>query len=297
MAKQEFKIAGLEDGLVPQGLCFIEEENIWLISGYMADGSKDSRIYVVDAENAENNKFFNITGAENQFAKGHFGGVSYAGENVFVASEGHLLTLNLREVLSVENGGAVEIKNVFNTKTGADFLFCDGDFLWVGDFYRSGVENTPTSHHIEISKTEKNYAIALKFEINQNEDSGINQTPVLALSIPNQVQGFAQIQDGKIILTTSYSLPDSIIYVFDNPIELENKKTITLDFGEIPLKVLCAKNLIQNFEAPTMAEAIDITGEKVYILYESACDKYKMVTRTRNNFVESLKIEDLIKQN
>ena len=111
------------------------------------------------------------------------------------------------------------------------------------------------------------------------------------------MQGFAQTGNGEIILTTSYSLPDSIIYVFNEPIELENKKTITLDFGEIPLKVLCSKNLIKKFDAPTMAEGIDIAGEKVYILYESACDKYKMVTRTRNNFVESLKIEDLIKQN
>ena len=68
-----------------------------------------------------------------------------------------------------------------------------------------------------------------------------------------------------------------------------------MEFGEIPLKVCCQENLIKKIEAPAMSEGIDIVDNKVYILYESACNKYKFFNRTRINHVNSIVLEDLFK--
>lgn len=46
---KEFEIPGLAETFVPQGMDYQAEDDVFLVSGYMSDGSA-SRIYVVDAK-------------------------------------------------------------------------------------------------------------------------------------------------------------------------------------------------------------------------------------------------------
>ncbi len=295
IAKQEFEIPGLNEGFVPQGMCFVEEQNIWLITGYMGQENLNSRIYVVNPENQQQEKYFYITNTSENMIKSHFCGIANYGDVVWLATEGYILKMNLQDIIDVENEGFVNIVSEFDTKTGADFIFANEKYLWVGDFYRDGYSSLPSSHTVKINDLEINKAIALQFEININETNGFNETPILALSIPNQVQGFSQTNNGEIILSTSYSIPNSVIYVYGQSVVLEDKETLSLEFGEIPLKVCCQENLIKKIEAPAMSEGIDIVDNRVYILYESACNKYKFFNRTRINHVNSIVLEDLFK--
>lgn len=48
VSEKEFKIPGLSDGFVPQGITWVEndgKEGMYLVCGYMSDGSA-SRIYI-----------------------------------------------------------------------------------------------------------------------------------------------------------------------------------------------------------------------------------------------------------
>lgn len=295
IAKQEFEIPGLNEGFVPQGMCFVEEQNIWLITGYMGQENLNSRIYVVNPENQQQEKYFYITNTSENMIKSHFCGIANYNNIVWLATDGYILKMNLQDIIDVENEGYVKIVSEFDTKTGADFIFANEKYLWVGDFYRDGYSSVPSSHTVKINDLEINKAIALQFEINTNEINGFNEIPISVLSLPNQVQGFVQTSNGQIILSTSYSIPNSIIYIYDEGIVLEDKETLSLEFGDIPLKVCCQENLIKKIEAPAMSEGIDIVDNRVYILYESACNKYKFFNRTRINHVNSIVLEDLFK--
>lgn len=292
-AKQsEFTIPGLSDGAVPQGLCYVEQENIFLMSGYMNNGSK-SRIYVVDGESKETVKHFTISGVDEKFEKGHFCGVASSGNFVWLATDNYCFSFSLDEIMNVQNGFAIEPTSFFDTSTRADFCFSDDTYLYVGEFFRNNDTVTDESHHYQISENEINKAIAFRYEIDQNTENGLaSTTPVDALSVPNLVQGLAITDSGKIVLSTSYGLADSNIYVYDNVYALGTTETFALNETEsIPLYVLSSANLEKTLVAPCMSEGIDYVNGRVFILFESACDKYKLFTRNRVTEVFSVAME------
>ncbi len=292
-AKQsEFTIPGLSDGVVPQGLCYVEDEDIYLMSGYMNNGSK-SRIYVVDGETKETVKYFTISGVSEEFENGHFCGVASSGNFVWLATDDHCFSFSLEEIMTVENGFTVEPISYFDTGTGADFCFSDDTYLYVGEFFRNNDTITDESHHYQISENEINKAIAFRYEIDQSAENGLKSTtPVDALSIPNLVQGLAITDSGKIVLSTSYGLPDSNIYTYENVYASSTTETFALSETEsIPLYILSSANLESTLVAPCMSEGIDYVNGRVVILFESACDKYKLFTRNRVTEVFSVAME------
>ena len=292
IAKIEFKIPGLNDSLCPQGMCYVEDENLWLVSGYSCKNDEKSKIYVVDDKSGEVIKYFTIQSQNEKFESAHFCGVAQYDDVVWIATDGYLLLLSFDDVLSVANAGEVEVLSEFDTKTGADFIQIYDGKLYVGDFYRQGYSKENATHKVKVSNQQTNYALMLEFPINLNLENKIETTPTLAISIPNQVQGFVFGENGAAIFSTSYSLPDSKFYVYEKMSSLEDNATISLSFGDIPLKVYSNEDLNQILEGPCMSEALCLKGDRVYILYESACDKYKLFTRTRTNVVHSIKLTD-----
>ena len=79
----EFTIPGLDEGFVPQGIEYEQENDIFLISGYMANGSA-SRVYVVKGEEAN----YVTLSYNNESLTNHFGGITTDGTGVWIGGEG-----------------------------------------------------------------------------------------------------------------------------------------------------------------------------------------------------------------
>lgn len=287
-ATNVFAIPNLEQGFIPQGLCYDDLQDVYFLSGYMKDGS-DSRIYVVDTQNGKT-KYFTINCQDTFFETGHFGGISAFGENLFVASDGCVLTIKIVDVTNAKNKSKVDVQNVMKTPTGADFCFAQADGLWVGEFYRKNKYETDPSHHIKISDTETNHAITVFYNYDNLSESGLCLIPSKAISIPDQVQGMSILDDGKIVLSSSWSLADSKIFVYkstlENPIQ-----TLTINQNQIPLQILSNQDVYKTITAPCMAEGIVCKDNCVQILFESACSKYKYFTRNRIKYVQSINFD------
>lgn len=290
LARQEFAIPGLSEGVCPQGLTDLpknEQGYDFAMSGYLSSGA--SRVYFIDEENEEGGKY--ITVAENGKAdESHFGGVACSEDYLYVASGNRIARVPLSEALAAENGGAVEA-DYFDAGLNAAFCQCTGNMLYVGEFYRPGNYETPESHHLQTADGSMNYAVVYAYEV---DDAGAPAgVPSFALSVREQVQGIA-VFEGGIALSCSYGLPDSSIWVYENPIDGETDKSIATDTGaNVPLYMLDSSNWIKTIVAPCMSEELAIEGGRLYILFESLSNKYKLFTRTRMSHVHSIALSDL----
>ena len=289
IATKEFNIPGLDSTFVPQGFADIGDANTFIISGYMSDGSA-SRLYVVDADSFDN-YFVTLLDDTNDYL-GHAGGVAVCEDKVWVVSGddgGHCYTINLNNILSAQCGDKIGIDSKFATNNGADFVFVYDSLLWVGEFHKDGAYDTDSSHHITTTSGEINKALVFAYTIDTTTNSGVyNYIPVKALSIRSLCQGIAMTNDGKFVMSTSYSLPDSNIYYYNSVLLNDADTTITINDNTIPLWFLDNNSLTASVNAPSMSEELVVKGDKVYILFESACKKYRLFNRKRLTNVYSL---------
>lgn len=284
----EVQIPGLKDGFIPQGLCAVDNTTGYLISGYMKDTKKDSRLYYVNKDGVC--KYVNINTLDTNLNNGHFGGVAMYENLVWLVSDGYLFNFNLEEILNAENGTTISTIDIFNTQINTDFCYAKDGLLYVGEFYKQKKYEVDKSHYVKISDTETNHGITLCYNINATKTSGLASTsPIKAISVPDQAQGMCITQNGKYVISTSYSLPDSQIHIYNTP-ELSPNK-ITINNEELDLYVLSKEIKNKTIIAPCMSEGIDYENGRVHILFENACAKYKFFTRIREKNVHSIEME------
>lgn len=289
-AEKSVNIPGIEDGFTQQGFTYVRGEDIYAFSGYMNNSSLPSRIYFVDSAD-QTVKYVTLKfKGEDYF--GHAGGLAFY-ENLFwlAGTDGIVYTFYLSDCLNAENGGAVDIKDSFNVGNNADFCSVVNNTLYIGEFYRAGNYETDKSHHIECADG-INKALVYSYEIDENSFGGVQSlVPNSALSIPNLVQGMTITDSGKIVLSTSYSIPNSTIYVYKNVFSKQAEKSILIENNLVPLYVLDSEVLEEKISAPCMTEDLDYVDGKVYISFESACKKYSLFVREQVPNVYSIKID------
>lgn len=292
IARKEFAVSGLNEKLSPQGICVLPENEAgyaFATSGYITDGSP-SRVYLTGGTKAD--KYITVT-RNGKPLTSHFGGVTCTENYLMIASGKQMVRVSLAEALAAENGGSVAVKDEFSTDIGNAYCYYDGvkKELYVGEFYRPGNYETAESHHI-TANGETNYAFIYVYQADENAVGGVvSQTPVRALSVRGLVQGVA-VSEEKIFLSTSYGLPDSTLYAYSVPNEASG--TAEVNGAKIPLYRLDKTNLLSELNAPCMSEEICIKGNRLYILFESECVKYKYFVRTRLHNVYSIALADFI---
>ena len=248
---------GLSDGFVCQGLCVTEEEDkdVFLVSGYMKDKSA-SRIYATEPDNT----WYVSLHSDNKAFTGHAGGISVLGENIYLASGKKVYTVPLSTVLDAKSGDVIDIGEGHKVNNAASFIYSDGEYLYVGEFHDGGAY-VIEGHENETAEG-THYAICSVYE------AGKFDTPVRVYSIRNKVQGICFTSEGKVVLSTSYGLADSVYYVYN----LDRATDSGKELDSAPLYYL--DKLEYEVKGPAMAEGLDEYKGRVITLSESASDKY-----------------------
>ena len=291
VAAQTFTIQGLKEGISPQGLCNLPAgyDYDFAMSGYMVDGSP-SRLYFVNSEKDEA-KYITLKTQDGEEITSHFGGVTATDNFIVVADGNHITRVSIYEALEAENGAAVEIHD--QLELDIDIAFCfyqaEENLLFVGEFYREKNYKTDKSHHL-TKDGETNYAFVYVFVGDESGLGGIQiGQPYAVLSVRGLVQGIAVTAD-KIYLSCSYALPDSQLYVYSNPLHGGEAYT---DLHGVPVYRLDKDNLISTLTMPCMSEEICFKDGKLYILFESLCNKYKYFVRVRINKVYAIPLDKI----
>lgn len=275
-ANKEFKMPGIKDGLVQQGMEYVEEKDVFIICGYMADNSA-SRVYVVSSDG----KVLSKTELKNEDGSdytGHTGGIEYYGNNLYITEgtkekgyDGGLDVFPLHQVLD----GAKEVKKIGRVKTYNNPAYCHiyNGYMMVGEFYRENDYETLDSHRLKTPSGDDNTALITVFKLD-NSKLNISGKPVAGITTTDAIQGMYTIDDSQIVLSTSWGLSTSKLYFYDMLLIESDMNTVIIDGNPMSLYHLDSKCLVKTLKLPPMAEEIVYKDGKIYVLNESACKKY-----------------------
>lgn len=254
-AKAVAKIPGFDDGFVCQGIAASDDADTILVSGYMKDGSA-SRIYVTDVEN----KSHYVTLAHGgEPHTGHAGGITVSNGVIYVASSKKINVISLDTVLNAKNGAEVEFEEIIATNNSASYIYSDDKYLYVGEFHDGG--KYVTEHPYETPEG-MHHAIVSRYSLTDLSK------PDMIISVRDKVQGICFTPDGKIVLSTSYGLADSVYYVYSETDLIKSENTLD------GCDVYYLSGEPRTIKGPAMAEGLDMRGDKIITLTESASEKY-----------------------
>ncbi len=259
------KIPAIGDGFVPQGLS-TAEAGVYLHSGY--DGkTHEMRLFVVTEDDT---KELIPTDADGKRLEGHGGGIAWAGDFVYVASEGKLTVFRYTDFKNAKEGDRVQCVSTFEVDTEASFCFADGRFIYVGEFYRAEDYETDPSHYFTTPDGTENRALMSAYPL-APDGSLADSYPAYSLSIPHQVQGFA-IKGETVVLSRSWGVSSSSLDFYKGM--KDSGQTIDVSGKQIPLYYLDSTNYDKTVKLPAFSEGLAVEGDRVLISFESACNKY-----------------------
>lgn len=291
----EFKVPGISDGFVQQGFDYYsgdpetEEDDRFLVSGYMKAKENEkisSRIYVLDKD-GKALSHTKLQDEKGQIYTGHAGGIASNGQYLYVTNddndENSINVFPLEAIL--EGKENVKMLGSVYVYLKPAFCYIHNGVLYTGNFHKDDHEKYQSPEMFIMG--EKNTAIMLSFELDsQNADNfGVRNTPSEAYSITSQAQGMC-IADDKLVLSTSWSINPSYLYVYDlkkisergtipTPIFMDKEKYGDRAMNKpIQLHIITDEDLIKEIKAPPMAEELVYKDGKVLIMNESASKKY-----------------------
>lgn len=281
------KVPGLWNGYVQQGYCNVMGDCVRLSCGFMNNG-KPSRIYVLpdDGQRAE---FVELFFSDGTPYKEHTGGIAVYGDTVFVTGTVGLDIFSYADVTDGD-GKATQI-NTFPTINDPAYCFVSEADLYVGSFYRAGNYETLQEERIVTPAGDTNTAIMAVYPIDTATCFPASEAPSLLYSTTGLVQGAALTEDGKMILATSYGIAKSHLYIYDTAKAIAMEGLYTVGGHSAPLKYLDSTSLIDDIEAPPMAEEIIYEDGTVYVMNESASMKYLFGKLTTGSYVYGYKYQ------
>ena len=298
-AKSEMKTPGTWTNYVQQGFDRLEDGK-FLVSTY-DKGDDKAAIFIIDGKKSSCVELKNADGTP---YLSHAGGVTHYKNWVYVATDNHVDTegevycthdncdTNLDMFLLsdvVDGDGKATMVDSITVPNRLAYASVYGDMLYVGAFHREGSKYiTPESHHITTPAGDKNTALMMVYEMDENTGKPVHATPEYCYSTLSNVQGMCMSADGDIILSTSWGLSTSHLYQYD--VKNATAGTVTVSGASVPVYHLDSACLIEDVKAPPMAEELVWLDGRVYILTESASMKYLFGKITSGNFVRSYPI-------
>ena len=267
-ARKEFRMPGLSDGFVGQGLDYLEEE-AFITCGYNAKKGQCSLVYYVDKNGKS--RCTKLKNADGTNYTGHTGGIAHYKEYFYITGDDGCDVFALSDLLE----GRSESVKLGEIKTFMNPAYCnvyDGRF-YTGTFYRAGNYETPDWQRITTPAGDKNTAVITVFDIDDGaaDTFYVSPSPVAAYSTRGLVQGMTFTED-RIVLSASYGLAASHLYFYGN--SGISSGQLNLNGKNIPLYYLDSAALVDTVKAPPMSEEIVYLNGRIYIMNESASNKY-----------------------
>ncbi len=268
-AQSELPIPGVNDGFVGQGLDYIEEDGLFLTCGYSAKKGKSSSVYVMKGDKTSVKCELKKTDGSNY--TGHTGGIAHYKDYCYITGADGCDVFRLSDILA---GGEAKKIGEIKSPAGHDpaYVTVHGGKLYEGSFYRAGNYETPENERITTPCGDENKAVIYVYDLDENAEFGVNQTPVAAYSTVGLVQGMC-FTETQIVLSTSYGLAAShLLYYGISKISRPAKTAI--GSYTIDMYYLDSSCLEKSVTAPPMSEEIVYKDGRLFIMTESASDKY-----------------------
>ncbi len=297
-AEKFFENPDTDSDFVPQGLAYSDYLDKVLICGYM-NTEGNSRIYVVDPESGETEKFVSLIEVDGDDYTGHCGGIATFEGNAWVVSGKYARRLSLDTLKNAENEACVQFVDEFNTGTRASYANCSNGILWIGEYHKKGDSYvTEDSHHLTSPDGEKMFAWTCGYILESGNPQGFtyngNSKDVVApdfiLETESMCQGFTQLPDGRFVTSISGKITKSDLNFYENVLEGEAEETVTVAGKEVNLYFLDSSARTDSLKALPRSEGVDVYDGKLLVLYESGSRKMLAAQTVRTDYVWSVEI-------
>lgn len=270
-ADWDVRIPDLDNGYIPQGIDYLEDKEYFLSCGYMS-GKQSSRVYVTPP--LGESYYSQLKNPDGSDYLGHTGGLAHFGDYIYITGNDGLDVFSFEDIIKGR-----EAKMIGNVKTFNDPAYCHihNNKIYCGSFYRKGNYETPQWERITTPSGDENTAVITVFELDENAEYGINPKPTAVISTCGLVQGMCFTDDEEIVLSTSYGMATSHLYFYNLDLTKEAENKVTLGENneyEAPLYFLDISKFIKAVTAPPMSEEIIFVNKRIYIMNESASNKY-----------------------
>lgn len=166
--------------------------------------------------------------------------------------------------------------------------------MFIGEYHYPVKYGTDTSHHFTTPADEENCAVVMSFSLDNNLPLGVSEIPEMALSIQSRVQGISFIDGKKLVMSASSVFQGSQLYVHDYQKALAGyEDKIVVDGREIPVYFLDSGTLLNCIEVLPKSEGITVSEYRLYMIFESASNKFKYGKLLDSEYVYSIPIEML----
>lgn len=271
---------GLKEGIIPQGIAYLPEEDWVLFAGYRDDGGH-SALIAVSRETGEVVKEAHLLNMDGTVYNGHAGGVCATEKNVFVSNAGKLFRISLDTFRALPASSECRFEEEIPVPVNASYCCYADGVLWVGEFEYGGEYKTDSSHKLKsedgrFKAWTCGYVLTSETENEFKPEAitGEAATPDYILSMTERIQGIT-VKDGQIYLSQSYGRKNaSTLYRFSNV--LENEPDATAELGGVTVPIWCLDKGVRTgaIICPPMTECLCTVDGAVYVLFESGANKY-----------------------
>lgn len=267
-----------------------------------------AQIVAVDMFNGAAVARFALYSEKKKAYKGHAGGIAVAGKYLWVASGFRFYAFSLQTIidfvaksrnpLAVADFSPASLQlpaknliasSIYPVDSKASFVSFDGEYLWVGDFARSGNKSyAPLAHHLKnpwkkttwISgyKVDKSgYPVSRrKFSFKDGETLRKAYQPERIICCRESVQGMA-VFNNHIALSISYGPANSKLAVYRSPLSGKGRKIKISEEYAVEAFVLGENegNWLKTYSLPAGAEDLEYDGRYLYVTFEGSSENYR----------------------
>ena len=270
-ATAEFPIPGLAAGYVPQGICYSEALDCFLLAAYYPEGERPSLLSLVDAATGALIKNLYLLHPDGSVYNGHASAVASADRHAWIAVGGWVFHLLAEDLRAAGTEGTVRFRDVFNTGRRGGFAFCAEGMLWLGEY------TTP----------EGGQGRCAGYPLNGGAPMGFDPSPVFAFSVPDHVQGACGTKDGLYFSVSHGIRNPSRLLIYPPLREIMHKSDRMEGSTSLPFHALDETRARCQALAP-MSEGVAAHGGKVYVLFESAALPYRRRVELFADYVYSV---------
>ncbi len=278
-----FVIPGLAEGYIPQGICYDETNEVYLISGYFEDDTP-SQICVVGKDGALQ-KAVGLTTPGGKASTGHFGGIAAWKDWVYIANTDNFYVLSLSDLLTAQSSARAlaSLQSCLPATSGAEVV---NGVLWLTQFQENSGKAIQAASPVYTTKAgHKLYARADGYTLDETAPYGIRKEnlsdgvayPDQAIAIPPEVQGMTFTPDGKLVFSCSYGRTvRSIVSAYVDVTQRKADETLTFGDAIVPLHHCRLIDRRATYTAPPMLQEVCVGPDgRLCFLSEAGAAKYR----------------------
>lgn len=275
-------VPGLRQGLVPQGMDYIDGKD-WFVLSYYRPDKRPSMLTFVDANTGSMTKALHLYNTDGTIYNGHAGGVTVSRKHAWIANNRYLYQIDLQDIdAQASNSNLKFTPNGFAVYNNASFAtYADGT-LWTGDYYQP--PSYPTDPRqlltnrdgVEYGAWLTGYKLDAETDnlpADQAPEPGKAAIPDYILSIQGKIQGAAFTGD-DILLSYTAENAYSQLLKYSNPMHEAPHTYVTIDGKQVPVWFLDSVNQKDVMTIPPYAEEIVVRNGLAYIDFESGSNTY-----------------------